>query len=165
MNKISTSEIERCIFIVRKHKVMLDHELARIYGVETKNLNKAVKRNLNRFPPDFMFQLSAAETDFLRSQFETSKLGRGGRRYLPYVFTEHGVLMLASVLNSDIAVEASIQTARAFIRLREFVISHAELSKRLFELEKKYDSNFKVVFEAIEQLMVIPETSHKKIGI
>lgn len=165
MTKISKTEIEKCIFIARKQKVMLDSDLAQIYGVQTKNLNKAVKRNPNRFPPDFMFQLNEKEADFLRFQSGTSKVGRGGRRYLPYVFTEHGALMLANVLNSDIAVEASIQVVRSFIQLREFVISHTELSKKLSELEKKYDSQFKDVFKAIEQLMVIPETPHKKIGI
>lgn len=101
----------------------------------------------------------------MRAQFGTSKLGRGGRRYIPYVFTEHGALMLANVLNSGTAVDASIQVVRSFIRLREFAISHAELSKKLSELEKKHDSQFKVVFEAIEQLMVVPEVSDKKIGI
>jgi predicted nucleic-acid-binding protein len=164
MTKISKAEIEKCIFIVRKHKVMLDSDLARIYGVSTKILNQAVKRNSDRFPPDFMFQLTNSETEILRSQFVTSS-SYGGRRYLPYVFTEHGALMLASILNSDIAVEASIQVVRSFVRLREFVISHAELSKKLSELERKYDSQFKDVFKAIEQLMVTPETPHKKIGI
>ncbi|MCM2354689.1 MAG: ORF6N domain-containing protein [Pseudobdellovibrio sp.] len=112
MTKISKTEIEKCIFIVRKQKVMLDSDLARIYGVETKALNRAMKRNSDRFPPDFMFQLNEKEAEFLRYQFGTSKVGRGGRRYLPYVFTEHGALMLANVLNSDIAVEASIQVVR-----------------------------------------------------
>lgn len=165
MTKISKTEIENCIFIVRKHKVMLDADLARIYGVETRTLNQAVKRNPDRFPADFMFQLSEKEAQFLRSQFGTPKEGRGGRRYLPYVFTEHGALMLANVLSSDVAIEASIQIVRSFIQLREFVISHTELSKKLSELEKRYDSQFKHVFKAIEQLMVIPEVSHKKIGI
>ena len=165
MTKISKTEIENCIFIVRKHKVMLDADLARIYGVETRTLNQAVKRNPDRFPADFMFQLSEKEAQFLRSQFGTPKDGRGGRRYLPYVFTEHGALMLANVLSSDVAIEASIQIVRSFIQLREFVISHTELSKKLSELEKRYDSQFKHVFKAIEQLMVIPEVSHKKIGI
>ena len=165
MDKFSTSEIEKCIFIARKYKVMLDHDLAKIYGVATKTLNRAVKRNLKRFPTDFMFQLTESETDFLESQLKTSKLGRGGRRYLPYVFTEHGALMLANVLNSETAVDSSIQVVRSFIRLREFAISHAELSRKLSELERKYDSQFKVVFQAIEQLMVVPEVSPKKIGI
>lgn len=165
MSKISKIEIEKCIFIVRKHKVMLDSDLARIYGVTTKNLNKAVKRNPDRFPSDFMFQLNEKEAEFLRFQSGTSNVGRGGRRYLPYVFTEHGALMLASVLNSAVAIEASIQVVRSFIQLREFIISHTELSKKLHELEKKYDSQFKVVFQAIEQLMVVPEVPIKKIGI
>lgn len=165
MIKISKAEIQKCIFIVRKQKVMLDTDLAQIYGVETRALNQAVKRNPDRFPPDFMFQLNEKESEFLRTQIGTSKTGRGGRRYLPYVFTEHGALMLANVLSSEIAVEASIQVVRSFIQLREFVISHQELSKKLHELEKKYDSQFKDVFKAIEQLMIIPEVPHKKIGI
>lgn len=165
MSKVSKIEIEKCIFIARKHKVMLDVDLARIYGVETRILNQAVNRNSNRFLDDFMFQLNDKEAEFLRSQIGSSKVGRGGRRYLPYVFTEHGALMLASVLNSDVAVEASIQVVRSFIQLREFVISHTELSQKLYELEKKYDSQFKIVFQAIEQLMVAPEVPSKKIGI
>lgn len=165
MIQISKTEIEKCIFIARKQKVMLDSDLARIYGVETKTLNRAVKRNSDRFPLDFMFQLNEKEAEFLRYQFGTSNVGRGGRRNLPYVFTEHGALMLASVLNSDTAVAASIQVVRSFIQLREFIISHAELSKKLSELEKKYDSQFKDVFRAVEQLMVLPEIPHKKIGI
>ena len=144
---------------------MLDSDLARIYGVETKALNRAVKRNSDRFPSDFMFQLSTTEAENLRYQFGTSKVGRGGRRNLPYVFTEHGALMLASVLNSIVAVDASIQVVRSFIQLREFVISHTELSKKLVELENRYDSQFKHVFKAIEQLIVIPEVPRKKIGI
>ncbi len=164
MNKISTSEVEQSIFIVRKQKVMLDHNLAKIYGVETKLLNRAVKRNLDRFPSDFMFQLTEKEVEILRFQFGTSS-GRGGRRYLPYVFTEHGAWMLGNILNSPTAVEASIQVVRSFIRLREMIISHNELSRKLTDLEKKYDSQFKVVFEAIQKLMIIPEVSVKKIGI
>lgn len=144
---------------------MLDFDLATIYGVETKILNQTVSRNSDRFPNDFMFQLNAKEAEFLRLPSGTSKAGRGGRRYLPYVFTEHGALMLASVLNSNTAVEASIQVVRSFIQLREFVISHSELSKKLSELEKKYDSQFRDVFIAIEKLMVITEIPIKKIGI
>jgi hypothetical protein len=164
MEKISLNEIEQCIFIVRKQKVMLDSDLAKIYGVETKKLNQAVKRNSNRFPNDFMFQLNNDESEFLRSQFVTSKKS-GGSRYLPHVFTEHGALMLANILNSEAAAEASIQVVRSFVRLREMVISHSELSRKLSDLEKKYDSQFKVVFEAIHKLMVIPEAAKKKIGI
>ncbi|WP_409478537.1 ORF6N domain-containing protein [Pseudobdellovibrio sp. HCB154] len=164
MTKTSKAEIQKCIFIVRKQKVMLDSDLARIYGVQTKNLNKAVKRNPDRFPPDFMFQLTASEAENLRFQSGTSS-SYGGRRYLPYVFTEHGALMLANVLTSETAVEASIQVVRSFVQLREFVISHQELAKKLHELEKKYDSQFKDVFKAIEQLMTIPEIPTKRIGI
>ena len=144
---------------------MLDSDLARIYGVATKNLNKAVKRNLNRFPEDFMFQLTEIEGESLRFQIGTSKIGRGGRRYLPYVFTEHGALMLGNILNSETAIETSIQVVRSFMRLREMVISHSELSKKLSQLEMKYDSQFKVVFDAIKKLMVEPEVPQKKIGI
>lgn len=164
MEKISLSEIEQCIFIVRKQKVMLDSDLAKIYGVETKKLNQAVKRNINRFPQDFMFQLNFNEAEFLRSQFVTSKKP-GGSRYLPHFFTEHGALMLANILNSESAAEASIQVVRSFVRLREMIVSHAELSRKLSELEKKYDSQFKAVFEAIHKLMVVPEVPKKKIGI
>ena len=165
MNKTSIAEIEKHIFIVRKQKVMLDSDLALIYGVETKSLNQAVKRNLNRFPDDFMFQLSEIEGESLRSQFVTSNKTRGGRRYLPYVFTEHGALMLGNILNSETAIETSIQVVRSFMRLREMVISHSELSKKLSSLETKYDSQFKVVFDAIQKLMVEPEVPQKKIGI
>ncbi|MBC7417668.1 MAG: ORF6N domain-containing protein [Pedobacter sp.] len=165
MTKLSKTEIEKCIFIVRKQKVMLDSDLARTYGVSTKILNQAVKRNSDRFPQDFMFQLSAFETENLRSQFVTSSLNYGGRRYHPYVFTEHGAWMLGHILRSPIAIETSIQVVRAFIRLREMIISHNELSKKLSELEKKFDSQFKVVFKANEQLMVVPEIPQKKIGI
>ncbi len=167
------SEIEQYIFIVRKQKVMLDSDLAKLYGVETKYLNRAVKRNIRRFPSDFMFRLSINETEFLRSQIVISDLRcqpvtskmPGGSRYLPHVFTEHGALMLANVLNSEAAAEASIQVVRSFVRLREMVISHAELSRKLADLEKKYDTQFKIVFEAIHKLMVIPEVPKKKIGI
>ena len=146
-------------------KVILDSGLARIYGVTTKTLNQAVKRKSERFPQDFMFQLSTSEAENLRSQFVTSSLNYGGRRYLPYVFTEHGAWMLGNILSSHTAIDASIEVVRSFIRLREMVLSHNELSKKLSELEKKYDSQFKVVFQAIEQLMVVPEESSKKIGI
>lgn len=165
MNKTSIAEIEKHIFIVRKQKVMLDSDLALIYGVATKNLNKAVKRNLSRFPDDFMFQLTEIEGESLRFQSGTSKKGKGGRRYLPYVFTEHGALMLGNILNSETAIETSIQVVRSFMRLREMVISHSELSKKLSQLEMKYDSQFKVVFDAIQKLMDAPEVPQKKIGI
>ena len=143
---------------------MLDSELAKIYGVTTKRLNEQVKRNRERFPQDFMFQLNDTEAGFLRSQFATSK-GKGGRRYLPYVFSEHGALMLANVLNSEMAIDASIKVIRAFTHLREMVISHTELSRKLELLEKKYDNQFKAVFDSIKLLMTPPELPRRRIGI
>jgi phage regulator Rha-like protein len=149
---------------MRGQKVMLDSDLAEIYQVETKMLNRAVKRNLARFPEDFMFQLTPEEAEPLRFQFGTSNTRRGGRRYLPYVFTEHGAVMLASVLNSSTAVAASIQVVRAFVRLRQMLSENAELSHRLDQLEKKYDAQFKVVFDAIRQLMQPPAPKRRPIG-
>jgi len=144
---------------------MLDSDLAAIYGVLPKRLNEQVKRNKNRFPPDFLFQLTPTEVDALRSHSATSKPGRGGRRYQPYAFTEHGAVMLASVLNSAAAVAASIQVVRAFVRLREIVGVHKELAQKLDALEGKYDSQFRVVFEAIRELMRPPsKTLGTRIG-
>ena len=165
MNLISSEQIENSIRSIRGHRVLLDSDLAKIYGVSTKRLNEQVKRNLSRFPEDFMFQLSENEGTFLRSQFATSNDGRGGRRYKAYVFTEHGALMLANVLNSPIAVAASIQVVRAFIHLRQMLTSHSQLSLKLDELERKYDNQFQSVFNAIRQLMVQPTKSQRKIGI
>src|SRR5207245_11124146 len=121
------------IYVNQTHKVMLDSDLAELYGVRTKRLNEQVKRNIDRFPADFMFRLNQEESDRLRSQFATSKRGRGGRRYQPYVFTEHGALMLASVLNSEKAIQASIQIVRAFIRLRELVGDPHDMASKLAE--------------------------------
>ena len=154
--------IENKIFLVRGKKVMFDRDLAVLYGVETKFLNRAVKRNIERFPEDFMFQLSKEELASLRFHFGTST--RGGRRYLPYAFTENGVAMLSSVLNSERAIHVNIQIMRTFTKLREMLASNKELAKRLDEMEKKYDSQFKGVFYAIRQLMVAPEPKKKKIG-
>jgi hypothetical protein len=156
--------IERKIYLIRGHKVMLDSDLAELYGVETRVLLQAVRRNLNRFPGDFMFQLNYQEVAALRSQFVTSKTGRGGRRYPPYVFTEQGVAMLSSVLNSERAIEVNIHIMRAFVKLREMIASHKDLAKRLDDLEKKYDIQFKVVFDAIRELMRPPEKPKRKIG-
>ena len=150
---IPIERIEKAIYLIRGEKVMVDRDLALLYGVETKMLNRAVKRNLKRFPSDFMFQLTVDEADVLRYQTGTSKKGRGGRRYLPYVFTEQGVAMLSSVLNSERAVLVNIEIMRAFVKLRQMLASNAELSRRLDELESKYDKQFKVVFDAIRQLM------------
>lgn len=165
MSLISTEQIERIILNIRGHRVLLDSDLAKIYGVTTKRLNEQVKRNRSRFPSDFMFQLVEKEVEVLRSQFATSRKKHGGRRYLPYVFTEHGSLMLANVINSPIAVEASIQVVRAFIQLRRMILSHVELSRKIDDLETKYDSQFQTVFNAIRQLMILPEKPRRKIGI
>lgn len=161
---ISSERIETAIYLIRGEKVMLDRDLAFLYEVETKLLNRAVKRNLQRFPPDFMFQLTADEAEVLRCQIGTSKKGRGGRRYLPYVFTEQGVAMLSTVLNSERAVLVNIEIMRTFVKLRQMLASNAELSRRLDELESKYDKQFKVVFEAIRQLMSTPVGDRKEIG-
>jgi hypothetical protein len=147
------TRIENRIFIVRGHRVMLDSDLAWLYGVTTARLNQQVKRNETRFPADFAFRLTPTESGNLMLQIATSKLGRGGRRKLPWVFTEHGAVMLASVLNSPTAVRASIEVVRAFIRLREMLAAHADLARKLEELEKKYDARFIVVFDAIRKLM------------
>jgi len=157
--------IEKKILLIRGEKVMLDSDLAELYGVETFNLNKAVKRNIDRFPADFMFQLSKEEAESLRFQIGMSKeAGRGGRRYLPYVFTEQGVAMLSSVLSSDRAVKVNIEIMRAFVKLRQMLASNAELARKLNDLEKKYDAQFRVVFDAIRQLMTPPLTKKKPIG-
>jgi hypothetical protein len=161
---IPAEVIERKIYLIRGQKVMLDNDLAKLYKVETRTLIQAVKRNTERFPLDFMFQLNNQEVISLRSQFVISKTGRGGRRYLPYVFTEQGVAMLSSVLNSDRAIEVNIQIMRAFVKLREMIASNKELAKRLDELESKYDEQFKVVFDAIRELMAPAEPKKRKIG-
>ncbi len=150
--------IERRIYLIRGHKVMLDRDLADIYGVSTSRLNEQVKRNRSRFPEDFMFRLTALETANWRSQFAISNRGvTMGLRRPPYVFTEHGAVMLASVLNSQIAVSASIQVVRAFVKLREMIASHRDLVRRMDNLEKKYDAQFRGVFDAIRELMEPPK--------
>ncbi len=161
---IPVEVIEKKIYLIRGHKVMLDSDLAELYRVETRTLIQAVKRNINRFPSDFMFQLNYQEVAGLRSQIVTSKPGRGGRRYLPYVFSEQGVAMLSSVLNSENAIEVNIHIMRAFVKLREMIASHKDLAKRLDDLEKKYDEHFKIVFDAIRELMRPPEKPKQKIG-
>lgn len=153
MPKISPSSIEDTIYLVRGHKVMLDEDLARLYQVETRILIRAVQRNLERFPEDFMFQLSNQEVIALRSQIGISKEGRGGRRTLPYAFTEQGVSMLSAILNSPRAISVSIEIVRTFIRLRNLLIANQELAQKFAALEKKYDYQFKVVFDAIREIM------------
>ena len=158
--------IEQRILLVRGQKVMLDADLAALYGVETKQLVRAVKRNILRFPEDFMFQLSNDEFENLRYHFGTSSHW-GGRRYPPYAFTEHGVAMLSSVLNSPRAVQVNIQIMRTFAKLREIMSQHKDLARRLDELETKYDAQFKIVFDTIRQLMAPPEPEpqKKRIGL
>jgi len=147
--------------------VMLDADLARLYRVSTKRLNEQVKRNKHRFPADFMFQLTSREASALRSQNATSKDGRGGRRYCPNAFTEHGAVMLASVLNSSVAVHASLQVVRAFVKLREVLATHHKLVHKLLELEKRvgeHDGEIAALFEAIRQLMQPPQKPKRQIG-
>lgn len=145
--------VEKYILFCRGHRVVLDEVLARLYGVSTARLNQQYRRNLDRFPSDFAFELSLAESSALMLQSATSKPGRGGRRKPPIVFTEHGAIMAASVLNSKTAVRASIHVVRAFVRLRAILATHKELAIKLSELEKKYDAQFKAVFGAIKALM------------
>jgi len=184
---VPEERIERAILLIRGEKVMLDADLAALYGVATRVLIQAVKRNAERFPPDFMFQLTKEEVDLLRSQFVTSKSAsrlnqgesgilrsqfviskipdpRGGRRYPPYAFTEQGVAMLSSVLHSPRAIAVNIEIMRTFIRLRRMLASHADLARKLEALEKKYDAQFKVVFDAIRQLMAPPKPKRRRIG-
>lgn len=160
---VPLERIEKKILLLRGEKVMLDSDLAELYCVQTKALNRAVKRNQARFPGDFMFQLSSEESEELRFHFGTSK-GRGGRRYQPYVFTEQGVAMLSSVLKSKRAVQVNIEIMRTFVRLRTMIASNKELARRLSELEKKYDRQFKVVFDAIRELMAPSKTPVRRIG-
>jgi len=164
---IPAERIERAIYILRGQRVLLDSDLATLYGVTTTRLNEQVKRNLDRFPTDFMFRLTQEEWDALISQIATSKGGRGGRRKLPYAFTEHGAVMAANVLNSPVAVRASIVVVRVFVRLRQMLASHEDLARQLATLEKKFekhDSQFRVVFDAIRQLMAPPPAKRRNIG-
>lgn len=160
--------IEKKIYLIRGHKVMLDSDLAELYGVATKVLLQAVKRNLTRFPEDFMFMLKYQDVAALRSQIVTLKKGRGEhRKYLPYVFTEQGVAMLSSVLNSERAVQVNIAIMRAFVKLREMLSTNKELAHKLSQLERKiekHDDEIKLIFDAIRQLMAPPETKKRKIG-
>jgi len=161
---IPVEQIERKIYLIRGHKVMFDSDLADLYEVPVRVFNQAVKRNINRFPEDFMFQLTKEE-ESLRSQIVTLKKGRGHhRKYLPYAFTEQGVAMLSSVLNSERAVQVNIAIMRAFVKLREMIASHKDLAKQLNALEKKYDAQFKVVFDAIRKLMTPPDKPRRRIG-
>lgn len=162
---IPAERIERSILLIRGQKVLLDSHLAELYGVETRSLVQAMKRNRQRFPEDFVFQLTPAETEILRSQTVISSRGHGGRRYLPYAFTEQGVAMLSSVLHSPRAIKVNIAIMRAFVRLREILATHKDLARKLDEHERKlgqHDEQFQVVFEAIRQLMAPPPPAKRR---
>ena len=161
---IPVERIEKSILFIRSQRVMLDADLAELYGVETRILVRNVKRNIERFPKDFMFQLTKEEDDLLISQFGISKKGRGGRRYLPYVFTEQGIAMLSSVLNSKRAIQVNVEIMRAFIRMRQLLASQKGLMEKILAMEKKYDEKFKLVFKAIYQLMEEEEKPKRRIG-
>ena len=161
--------IQNKIYLIRGHKVMIDHDLAQLYRVMTKNLNKAVRRNFERFPEDFAFTLTKEEFQNLRFQIGTSSWGGG--RYLPFVFTEHGILMLSSVLNSQRAVQVNIQIMRVFVKLKEIIISHKDLARKIEDLERKFQNKFKehdqkfiLVFNAIKDLLSDKEEAAKKRG-
>lgn len=157
--------IESRIYWLRGEKIMLDQDLAALYQVEVKVLNQAVKRNIERFPEDFMFQLTPEEDALLRSQIVTLESGRGRhRKYLPYAFTEQGVAMLAGVLRSERAILVNIEIMRAFVRMRKMLVDNKDLARKLAALERKYDEQFKVVFQAIRQLMTPPEPKKRSIG-
>jgi len=161
---VPLERIEQKILSIRGLKVLLDSDLAELYSVETKMLLRQVKRNIKRFPADFMIQLTQQEWDNLRCQFGTSN-SYGGRRYLPYVFTEQGVAMLSSVLGSERAIEVNIEIMRAFVKLRRLLSTHKELARKIDEMEKQYDHQFAVVFDAIKKLMEPPPLANKrKIG-
>jgi phage regulator Rha-like protein len=169
--RVQVEHITRAILIVRGHKMLLDADLAAMYGVETKVLLQAVKRNLRRFPADFMIQLTAAEWVVLRSQIVTSKADRGGRRYAPYAFSEQGVAMLSSVLNSERAITVNIEIMRAFVRMRELLASNKELARQLKELETRvtrklatHDQAITGILKAIRELMNPPEDKKRPIG-
>ena len=160
---VATQSIERSIRMIRGQKVLLDEDLARLYGVPAKRLNEQVRRNAARFPEDFMFRLDREESANLRSQIATSS-SWGGRRYQPLAFTEQGVAMLSSVLRSSRAVEVNVEIMRAFVRLRRLLESNVELSRRLDALERKYDGHFRAIFDAIRELMTPPGKPVKRIG-
>jgi ORF6N domain len=164
MEKISQREISHKIYYIRDHRVMIDSELATLYEVKTGALNRAVQRNIIRFPNDFMFQLTQVEAENLRCQNGISS-SFGGRRYLPFVFTEQGVAMLSSVLKSERAAIVNVEIMRTFVRLREILLSNEDLARKLRLLEKKYDVQFKAVFDAMRQLMTPVSNAQKRISL
>ena len=164
---VAVRQIESMILTIRGQRVMLDADLAMIYGVETRVLNQAVRRNLDRFPEDFMFQLTPEEASNLKSQIVISRSGWGGRRKLPFVFTEHGAIMAANMLNSETAVDMSVYVVRAFVRIRQFLATHKELAAKFAELERKLGTHDRQIIEivkVIKQLMAPPPSSAKRIG-
>ena len=169
MELMTVSKIESMIYVIRTQKVMLDSDLATLYDIETKVLNRAVKRNIERFPEDFMFQLTDPEMESLRCQFGTSKDGRGGRRYNPFVFTENGVAMLSSVLNSERAINVNISIMRIFTKLRSFLFFEKGFVERLEKVEEGTHKMFKLVFErmdSIEEIIMPPMPTHRrKVGL
>ncbi len=160
---VRIEQVENVILSIRGNRVILDRDLAQLYGVTTGNLNKAVRRNMERFPEDFMFQLTPEEYKTLRFHFGILEKGRHSK-YLPYAFMEQGIAMLSSVLRSTRAVQVNIEIMRAFVRLRQMLSSHKDLERRLVALEKKYDEQFRVVFDAIRALMASPDKPPKRIG-
>ncbi|MGE5664201.1 MAG: ORF6N domain-containing protein [Deltaproteobacteria bacterium] len=162
---LRTEDISERIHVIRGQRVMLDADLAELYGVSTKRMNEAVRRNATRFPEDFMFQLSREEDVSLRSQIATLKVGRGQhRKFLPYAFTEQGVAMLSGVLHSPRAIQVNVAIMRVFVRMRRMLVSHEELARKVDSLEKQYDEKFRMVFDAIRALMEPPKTPRRRIG-
>lgn len=161
---VSVKNISSKIFMIRGQKVMIDRDLAELYGVETKQLKRAVRRNIDRFPTDFMFEMTKEELNNWRCQIGTSNSIKMGLRYTPLAFTEQGVAMLSSVINSKRAIQVNIQIMRTFTRLREMLAGHKDLQKKIEEMESKYDKQFRVVFEAIKQLLKEEKNPKRKIG-
>lgn len=161
---VPLERIEKVIYLIRRQKVVLDRDLAALYGVPTKALKQAVNRNRKRFPDDFMFVLDSQEFGQWRSQFVTSKTDRMGLRYAPMAFTEQGVAMLSGILNSDRAIEVNIAIMRTFVKLRRMLEAHETLARKLAEIEKKYGEQFRIVFDVLNQLMAPPEPKRKQIG-
>jgi flagellar capping protein FliD len=161
---VPVEKIVQCIYLIRDKKVMMDRDLAELYGVETAQLKRAVKRNIERFPEDFMFELTKQELEDWRCQFGTSNGTKKGLRYLPMVFTEQGVAMLSSVLRSRRAISVNIQIMRAFTQLRQMLSTHEDLKKKIEDMESKYDHQFKVVFDAIKQLLTTESRPKRRIG-
>jgi hypothetical protein len=159
--ELTPTQIRNLIYNIRGKAVMLDSDIAELYKVETARLNEAVKRNVKRFPEDFMFQLTEQEFDSLRSQIAISKQGRGGRRYMPFAFTEQGVAMLSGILSSDTAIDMNINIMRAFVQMRRIGLTVVDMKKKIDGLERKYDHQFKIVFDSLREILT-PEPKNKR---